>query len=422
MYEHQPDEALAMVYNRRTFHARPRNYYHVFQETAQFTIGDVAYSEGHHDHLNQWIYQRLFWDPHQSVEDVVGEYARTFFGPKAAPYMTQAIFTLEENLQTPIAQNTGIDQMIRLTELAGHSMPADFKSRNWLWREYMQKAYLDKYIQSDVWRQQVDYKYRVRALERALESDEVQKSTQELTKMRIDALEGKTERLKAEADRLGRESNELYGVRNEGLFNLDQDYCGLGWLNREIERAANAESEQASRAIVDRIVNYENPGEGGFYDNAGDPAKSPHLVYGWPFGESGFSSANRPSQKKMAFTTDEDRGVAFRYKDLDRNAQYRVRLSLVRPSYLPRYAKFQTQTSESIYADETPIAENLSLPESVAGILEFEIPKSETADGELLLWAKKQPGIGEGLESDKTIWRNTGGWGTLVSEVWLIKK
>ena len=28
------------------------------------SLGDVAYSEGHHDHVNQWIYQRLFWDPH----------------------------------------------------------------------------------------------------------------------------------------------------------------------------------------------------------------------------------------------------------------------------------------------------------------------------------------------------------------------
>ncbi|MEX2016716.1 MAG: hypothetical protein WD873_08730 [Candidatus Hydrogenedentales bacterium] len=50
------------------------------------------------------------------------------------------------------------------------------------------------------------------------------------------------------------------------------------------------------------------------------------------------------------------------------------------------------------------------------------MPQEKTADGELLLWLKKQDGIGEGLASDVSIWRNTGGWGTLVSEVWLMKE
>jgi len=35
----------------------------------------------------------------------------------------------------------------------------------------------------------------------------------------------------------------------------------------------------------------------------------------------------------MAFTTDEDRGVIFQYENLDRAAEYRVRLSLVLACY-----------------------------------------------------------------------------------------
>jgi hypothetical protein len=65
----------------------------------------------------------------------------------------------------------------------------------------------------------------------------------------------------------------------------------------------------------------------------GVPEKAPHLVSGWPYGDGIVSRENRPSQRKMAFTTDEDRGVIFQYENLDRAAEYRVRLSLVLACY-----------------------------------------------------------------------------------------
>ena len=94
-------------------------------------------------------------------------------------------------------------------------------------------------------------------------------------------------------------------MRSEGFFNLKQDYVGFGWLEREIGRDRAAASADKRRAIVERIVYYEDAGEGGFYDNAGIPEKSPHLVHGWPYGDGIISHDNRPSQRKMAFTTDE---------------------------------------------------------------------------------------------------------------------
>ncbi len=421
MYDRRPDDVMAMVYDRRTFHARPRNYYRVFQETAPYTIGDVTYSEGHHDHLNQWMYQRLFWGPHRSVEDVVAEYARTYFGPEASPMMAEAILLLEENIQTSIADNAGIDRMVELVESAGKRMPARVMERDYLWREYMQKAYLDKYIQLDVRQQDAAYDETIEKLDRALDRGDLQRTVAALSEVELPDPSREMTRLREAADRLGQESDRIYGVRNDGLFNLDQDYHGFGWLKREIERAAAAPSEDERRAIVARAVHYEEAGEGGFYDDAGTAGGAPHLVYGWAYGDGGFSSTNRRSQRTMAFTTDEERGVTFRYEGLDTKAAYRVRMTLVRPRFLERYAMRQPQTSQSIYADEFVLAENLELPEHVAEFFEFDIPQAATADGALELWLKKQPGVGEGLASDVTIWRNTGGWGTLVSEVWLFK-
>ena len=422
MYERRPDEALAMVYNRRTFHARPRNYYKVFQETTEFTIGDVAYSEGHHDHLNTWIYQRLFWDPHQSVEEVVAEYARTHFGPEAAPLMTEAIFQFEENLQTPIADNDGTDRLIALLEKAGEEMPADVKARDYLWRMYMQTAYLNNYIQLDVRRQQEHMDETIEALAKTPESDNTAKVVSQLASASLPEPSREMLALKEKAAQLGEESERIYGVRSEGLFNLEQDYHGFGWLQRELEQADAADSDAERNAILERVVHYEDPGPGGFYDNAGVRGGAPRLVYGWPYGDGGFSGANRRSQRTMAFTTDEERGVQFRYTGLDPEAQYRVRLTLVRPRYVERFGIFQHQTSQSIYADDVALVEDLELPEYESEFFEFDVPQEVTHDGELLLWMKKQDGIGEGLPSDVSIWRNTGGWGTLVSEVWLMKK
>jgi hypothetical protein len=421
MYDRKPCAELAQVFNRRTFHARPRNYYKVFQETAEFAIGDVAYSEGHHDHLNQWIYQRLFWNPHRSVEDVVAEYCRTHFGPAAAPQMAEAIFTLEHNLETPIRNNAGIGRLVALVEAAGAAMPADVRERNYLWREYLQKAYLDRFIQLDAGRQNDHLDAILAQLQTAFDQRDVDDALSRLADLKLPAASPEMLRLRSEADRLGHESDRLFGVRNEGLFNLTQDYVGFGWLQREIARAVAAPSAETRRSIVERILYYEDPGEGGYYDNAGVPEKSPHLAYGWPFGDGIVSHDNRPSQRRMAFTTDEERGVTFQYDHLDRTAQYRVRLTLVRPRYARRYASRQHQKSESIYADNFLLAEILELPENRAEFFEFDIPRAATSDGRLTLWLKKQPRVGEGLKSDVTVWRNTGGWGTLVSEVWLMK-
>jgi hypothetical protein len=336
--------------------------------------------------------------------------------------MAEAIFLLEHNLETPLRNNPDIGRLIELVESAGAKMPADVRAKNSLWREYLQKADLDRYIQLDVNRQHEHVDAILAKLKTGFDGGDVDGMLPQLADAELPAPSPEMVRLKSAADRLGQESDRLAGVRSEGFFNLKQDYVGFGWLKREIGRARAAASADERRAIVERIAYYEDPGLGGFYDNAGIPEKAPHLVHGWPYGDGIISHDNRPSQRKMAFTTDEARGVTFQYEKLDPQAQYHVRLSLVRPRYARRYAGRQHQTGESIYADNLPLAENLELPEYRADFFEFDIPKAATSDGKLKLWLKKRPGIGEGLKSDVTIWRNTGGWGTLVSEVWLMKK
>src|SRR5690606_4737964 len=69
--------------------------------------------------------------------------------------------------------------------------------------------------------------------------------------------------LRAEALRLGEEANALFGWRNEGEFNLEHDFVGLGWLKRQLQRALAAEDLAEKRGLLRMIAAYEDPGPGG---------------------------------------------------------------------------------------------------------------------------------------------------------------
>jgi hypothetical protein len=432
IYERRPDPALTMVYDRLTFYAWPRYYHWVFNQLMRYSVGDITHSSGHHDHFNQWMWQRLLWAPHTSVEDVVDEYCVTWFGKEAAPEMAQALFQLEENLEEnrekPITEKEGIDRYYDLAAAAGKKMPAHLMAKNWLWREYMQKGALDKHIKQAVGRQ-VDLQDRVEnRIATALEEGEVDAAIDEALPW-FEQLEETEEmrNIREEAGRLGEESNALYGVRSEGYFNLDHDFIGLGWSKRQLELAREAKGEE-KRELLWMTAHYEDPGEGGYYDNCGTFEDSPNLVRGYPYDHGQpyvpgmLFETNHPSQRSMVFTQDEPEGVAFEYRDLDPNAEYVARLTLMRPWYQERYRMRMNQTSQSILADDQVLADHLEIPQQKSEFFTFDIPKEAVQDGELLLHFKKAPDVANGSRVEREMWRNSGGWGTLVSEVWLMRK
>ena len=420
IYDRHPDPALYQVYDRRAFNARPHAYYDFFRESLRYGIGDVTYSEGHHDHFNNWMWQRLLWSPDTSLDDVIAQYALRFFGPAAAAPMAQAIPLFESNLQTPIADNPGVQRFAELVRTAGHEMPDHLMKTSYLWREYMQRALTDLYIQDDVTAQRDLLKQLLDIAAEAKRPDQVASVIRRL-KRRLDMgiqRDPRAEEWKAKALRLGAESDQIYGVQIAGTYNLDQDYVGLGWHIRQIEEAEQESSEEAV-STLSRLTDYEMQAAGALYDDLGNPDRSPHITIGWPFGDGIFDPSSRDSQRSSAFTTDEEQGVTLEYTDLDPDKQYIARMTLVRPRYLPRFGMFQHQTNQSIYADDVPLASDMELPEYTPQQFEFVIPKAVTADGRLVLRCLKQAGVGEGDPGDITVWRNTGGWGTLLSEVWL---
>ncbi|MCC6585744.1 MAG: hypothetical protein IT168_03420 [Bryobacterales bacterium] len=428
LYERHPDPALNMVYDRLTFFAWPRYYHWYFNQVMRYGIGDVTHSSGTQDHFNQWMWQRLLWAPQTSVEAAVDEYARVWFGPEAAPAMAKAIFQLEDNLAekpgVSIAQKDGIDRYYHLVTEAGRRMPAFRLKTHWLWREYMQKAALDKHIQLTVRRQQAVQK-EVEDLVRRGQSDGLIRQARASLED-IPATPEMTS-LRAEAGRLGEESNQLFGVRSEGYFNLDHDFVGLGWLKRQLDRALTAAPAERAE-LLHMITDYEDPGEGGFYDDGGTLDRCPNIVKGYPFDfgqpfvPEMLWESNRPSQRTMHYTQDEDQGVTFHYKGLDPKARYRIRFTLVRPWYQERYRGRMNQKSETIWAGDQVLARDLQVPERTSDFFTFDIPATAIRNGELVVRFERAADVAHGHRVEREQWRNSGGWGTIVSEAWLMKR
>lgn len=432
IYERRPDQALTQVYDRLTFYAWPRFYHWVFNQLLRYGVGDITHSSGSHDHFNQWMWQRLLWAPQSSVEDVVNEYCRTWFGRVAADKMAAAIFLMEEYLEEqpgkPITEKKEIGTFYNLVKEAGSQMPEWRCQSSWLWREFMQKASIDLYVKHRV-QQQVDLQNQIESrIRQGFEEGDVSaavaqclawfKPFEETPEMKL---------LHEGAVRYGAESNQLFGVRSEGIDNLEHDFIGLGWLQRQLERAQAATGDK-QRELLWRIIHYEDAGEGGFYDNCGTFNPAPNLVAGYPYDHGQpyvpgmLDEANRPSQRSMSYTQDEAQGVTFHYRNLDPAAEYQACFTFVRPWYQERYAAWMNQHSQSILADGKLIAGDVELPERMSDFFTFDIPGECVADGKLELRLQKAGDVANGSRVEREIWRNSGGWGTLVSEVWLMRK
>jgi hypothetical protein len=432
MYERMPDRYLTQVYDRLTFFAWPRFYHKMFGETVRYGIGDCTHSSGTQDHFNQWMWERLMWNPALTAEEAVDSYCRYWFGDDAAPYMAKALFQLEQNLQddpkNPLPEKQGIALYYALVKEAGRHMPAPLRALSWLWLEHLQKAAIDLHTALSV-KQQITAEAQAEALLKGALKDGPQ-TYESAIHAAMDALEGiepttQMQALSKEATEAGELSNRLYGVRSEGLYSMKHDFIGMGWTLSELRRALAAPASKRGN-LLQQIAHYQDPGPGGYYDNCGVFGEMPHVVngspfdYGQPLVAGMFSEDCRHSQKTMCSTQEQSAGVTLQYSDLSATDSYRVRITVVRPQFQPRYAERMKQHSEKLYAGDVLIAPEIEIPVLRPMQYEFDIPKSAIRNGELTLRFEKMQDVGTGDRVTVEQWRNTGGWGTLVSEVWLI--
>jgi hypothetical protein len=197
--------------------------------------------------------------------------------------------------------------------------------------------------------------------------------------------------------------------RGATLDNIDAPLNDRLWLEARFAELRQLPNEADRLKGLDQIVNWTDPGPGGFYDDLGNPAQQAHLVrepggqadpefreaslVGFEYGQEYRSSWRRQAETRY------DAPLRMHYEGLDPTGQYRLRVVYSTEEPMMRcVAGDNIEIHPYIKRDGQPKPR------------EFDIPREATKDGRLdLRWYQE---LGGGKS----------GRGCQVAEVWLMKK
>ena len=422
----QLDGIWAQTAGREAINPRPLATAHIHNVWADRSNGFCSYSDGIHDDLNKVVWSALAWDPETPVESILKDYGRVFFGPEVQDRIAEGLFGLEKNWEGPATANKAVPSTYRLWDEISKTQPR--LNANWRFQMHLFRAAFDAYIQE---RARVEKEYEKRAydcLEMGLEDGNIGEALGAARAALAQADINRPRRdLRLRIEDLGvalygsigfqLSTREPYRAKNPErgalLDKVDRALNDRPFLEAQFALIALEQDPDKQRARIDRLVNWEDPGEGGFYDDLGCGWKQPHLVrqVDWktdPMSIEGPQEAHYRSMDNEDHTiaplkfswldqaeTDYGLPVLMRYENLDPNAQYRVRVT-----YFGRYG-----VPMRLVADETFPIHDLLGPSDPVWPVEFPVPKQATQDGSLDL-----------------AWNLETGRGCMVAEVWLIKR
>jgi hypothetical protein len=416
------DLAHAITSSREAINPRPRQMASIFQLLQPYTIGFLTYSEGCNDDVNKIVWSALGWDPEMPVLEILRQYSRYYIGDRHADDFAQGLLALERNWQGALLSNAEVEvTLARFRALEKSAPPQVLK--NWRFQQALYRAYYDAYVRArliyetnleqramDVLRQ-AGAKGAVPALEEAeriLDSADNRVATD----LRSRVFELADELFRSIQMQTSVPKYQAIGVdRGATLDTLEVPLANRLWLKERfaVLRAVSVEAERLTG--IDEVINWTNPGPGGFYDDLGKVHQQPHLVVGPGFekdpafldsshtGFAGFGPM-RASWKDHAESL-VDAPLNMRYEGLDPAARYKMRVV---------YGGDSPRKKIRCVANDTIEVHPLVAKKVPYGPVEFDIPPEATAKGELRLSWYVEPGQGGN------------GRGCQVSEIWLVKK
>jgi hypothetical protein len=416
------DVAYAVTEAREVINPRPVDQAAIFHLLAPYTVGSITYSEGCNDDVNKMVWSALGWNPDANIIDILRDYSRYFIGYQYADKFAQGLLALERNWRGPLATNTNVDTTREQFEQMDRSAAPGVHA-NWRFQQGLYRAYYDAYIrarliyESGVERQAMAELRNARALgslpamnraEQILERT-VDHPGMELRARVFELAEAlfQSIRMQLSVPRYQAISTD----RGANLDTIDVPLNNRGWLAQNFAAIRQRPEEAERLKELDRIVDWENPGPGGFYDDLGDIARQPHLVRGKDYADDpaflqsalvGFSY--RPALRTSWWTDAQTLGdtpLKVQYRDLDRTAEYKIRVV---------YAGDSPNAQIRLVANGSIEIHPLMKKPAPLGPIEFDIPREATRNGELLLTWNRDPALGGN------------GRGCQVSEIWLIRK
>ncbi len=399
------DQAFALTEGRECTNPQPLYYAGVHNHDAPFTDGFISYSDGVHDDVNKIVWSQMAWKTKNNVRNVVKGYCSFFFGSTIANEAADGILALEQNWVGPILGNALIGKtLLRWKKLEAENQQL---SGNWRWQQLVMRAYYDAYIQKRL------------AYEMKLESE----ANDILANAKTVGADKAMDEALAHVQ-LADKDFVAQDLKNKAIKYIDDLFLSVGlqtsvklynaagsergcvrdfidfplnnrwWLEDEFKKIKELKSEKEKLTRLDFIRNYENPGEGSFYDNISS-VYAKHVTsetedaidYLW---EKDGYSRKRLSTQLFQFTPE------LKYTELNPNANYLIRVSGLGEALLRANGIRLKPTKYEKGSDQ---------------FKEFPLPKELIKDGKLKLTFDKP-------DEEKMNWRDQ----SRVTDVWVLKQ
>lgn len=421
------DVAFAQTLQREPINPRPTDQATIFRLLQPIAeTGFLTYSEGCNDDVNKIVWSGLGWNPDDSVVDIIRDYSRYFIGSDLTEAFAQGLLALERNWRGPAALNEGI--YITLQQFRDmESRATPHQKLNWRFQQALYRAYYDAYVRARLLAETAQEERALAELRKAPAIGALPAIERAAEELRIDPDNRPAAAWKARvfelAEALFQSARMQLSVSRYGAIavgrgaNLDLTDAPLNnapWLRMRFDEIRSTSAEQDRLRAVSNILNWTNPGPGGFYDDLGDPLNQPHLVRHEGFRVdpaflegpmTGFAPRPADSPLRLSWWTDaqvlNEQPLEMQYDNLDTSAQYRLRIVYggdadPKPIRLMANGKVAVHPFTPKPVDFTPV--------------EYDIPQQATASGQLRLTWTKPAGLGGN------------GRGVQISEVWLMRK
>ncbi len=343
------DPAYAVTLGREAINPRPREYAEIHNLFAPYSDGFISYSDGVHDDLNKYVWNAMSWDPSCDVREAVTEYCRFFFDPEIAEDAADGIFALEKNWQGSLADNGAVEGTLMywnwLEERAPHLKD------NWRWQMNLLRANYDAYT-----RRRLLYETELERQANAVLASAPKIGSKKAMEQALEVLNRTVTnptgpKLRAKIESLCKDLFESIALqtsvdkyqasgaeRGAFLDFVDYPVNNRWWLEDRFEEIAKLPSEEERLKELQVIANWESPGEGSFYDDLGNVAKSPHLVRWNPAVTNPAQVVRAPyptywwldsgqSRARLSWLTTMGTNSTVIYEGLDPDAEYKIRVA-----------------------------------------------------------------------------------------------
>ncbi len=290
------DVAYAQTEEREGINPRPLDEARIFGVLQPFAdVGFLTYSEGCNDDVNKAIWSALGWNPQANVTDVLRDYARYFIGPDMADAFAQGLLALERNWRGPLLTNSAVDvTLAQFQDLERRASPQ--QKASWRFQQSLYRAYYDAYLRVRLSDESARERRAMELLATARAGNTLPAISAAETALAVDPLAGAGSELRARVFELAEAlfqsirmqlSVPRYAAidagRGANLDLIDRPITNADWLRKRFADIRMLDGDAARRAAIDEILNWTNPGPGGFYDDLGDPVNRPHLEPGVGF-------------------------------------------------------------------------------------------------------------------------------------------